>query len=54
VILSPEIGGGWASADEAATHYISLIDNMEVGLTWLRDHLGMRGIFARKISFFKM
>jgi hypothetical protein len=33
-------GGGWVSADEAATHYISLIDNMEFGLNWLKDNVG--------------
>jgi hypothetical protein len=28
--------------DEAATHFASIIDNMELGLTWLRDNLGTK------------
>ena len=33
-------GGGWSMNDEAATHYTSIIDNMETGLNWLVDTLG--------------
>ena len=33
-------GGGWSMNDEAATHYTSIIDNMETGLNWLVDNLG--------------
>ena len=28
-------GGGWSMNDEAATHYNSIIDNMEFGTNWL-------------------
>jgi hypothetical protein len=31
--------------DEAATHFASIIDNMELGLTWLRDNLGTKKKF---------
>ncbi len=33
-------GGGWSMNDEVATHYASIIDNMETGLNWLVDTLG--------------
>jgi len=33
-------GGGWSMNDEAATHYASIIDNMEFGLHWLVDTFG--------------
>jgi hypothetical protein len=26
--------------DEATTHFASIIDNMEFGMNWLREHLG--------------
>jgi len=27
--------------DEATTHFASIIDNMEFGMNWLREHLGI-------------
>merc|ERR1719295_2313401 len=33
-------GGGWSMNDEAATHYASIIDNMEFGLNWLAETFG--------------
>lgn len=33
-------GGGWSMNDEAATHFVSIIDNLEFGVNWLKDNLG--------------
>ncbi len=40
--------------DEATTHFASIIDNMEFGMNWLREHLGtivmITGCFLFSIS----
>ncbi|XP_023330196.1 lysosomal alpha-mannosidase [Eurytemora carolleeae] len=33
-------GGGWSMNDEATTHFLSIINNMEFGINWLKDNLG--------------
>jgi hypothetical protein len=47
-------GGGWSMNDEATTHFASIIDNMEFGMNWLREHLGtivmITGCFLFSIS----
>ena len=38
--MVPFIGGGWSMNDEATTHFLSIINNMEFGINWLKDNLG--------------
>ena len=33
-------GGGWSMNDEATTHFVSIINNLELGVNWLQDNLG--------------
>ena len=39
--------------DEATTHFLSIINNMEFGINWLKDNLGnaSNGIFLRSETF---
>lgn len=37
-------GGGWSMNDEAATHFSSIISNMETGLSWLVENMGQCAI----------
>lgn len=34
------INGGWSMNDEAATHYNAIIDQMTLGLKFIRDTFG--------------
>ncbi|XP_070572085.1 lysosomal alpha-mannosidase-like isoform X2 [Ptychodera flava] len=36
-------GGGWSQNDEAATHYVAIIDNMAYGLQFLHENFGTCG-----------
>jgi hypothetical protein len=49
-------GGGWSMNDEATTHFASIIDNMEFGMNWLREHLGISHdndfLFSRHIHLY--
>jgi hypothetical protein len=36
--------------DEATTHFASIIDNMEFGMNWLREHLGTRALQKSRCS----
>jgi len=39
--------------DEATTHFLSIINNMEFGINWLKDNLGnsSNGIILRSETF---